>query len=238
LTQGSLTESFGINKPDELDRTLATMISDFLKPDDNLSRGCDGMAFHESERNYVKPGTMRNIEGVDLIPGNIELAGLEVSMVNVMSRETILRELLQDIREEYDTVLIDCSPILGMLTINALVAADSVLIPLQVAYLPAKGLEQLLLTINKVRRQLNRKLMIEGILFSMVDMRTNFSRDYVALIEEAYGSKIRIFNARIPFSVRAAEASAAGVSIFMHDAKGKVAASYRELTREVLANGD
>jgi chromosome partitioning protein len=125
-----------------------------------------------------------------------------------------------------------------MLTINALVAADSVLIPLQVAYLPAKGLEQLLLTINKVRRQLNRKLMIEGILFSMVDMRTNFSRDYVALIEEAYGSNIRIFNARIPFSVRAAEASAAGVSIFMHDAKGKVAASYKELTREVLANGD
>ena len=236
--QGSLTESFGINKPDELDRTLATMISDFLKPDDNLSRGCGRMGFHENDRNYVKPGTMRNIEGVDLIPGNIELAGLEVSMVNVMSREMILRELLQDIREEYDTVLIDCSPSLGMLTINALVAADSVLIPLQAAYLPAKGLEQLLLTINKVRRQLNRKLMIEGILFSMVDMRTNFSREIVALIEEAYGSNIRIFNARIPFSVRAAEAAAAGVSIFMHDAKGKVAASYKELTREVLANGD
>lgn len=235
--QGSLTESFGFNKPDELDRTLATLISDFLKPDDNLSRGCGGMGFHENDHNYVEPGTMRNIEGVDLIPGNIELAGLEVSMVNVMSRETILRELLHDLKSAYDFILIDCTPSLGMLTINALVAADSVLIPCQVAYLPAKGLEQLLLTISKVRRQLNRKLTIEGILFSMVDMRTNFSKEIVALIEETYGSNIRIFNARIPFSVRAAEASAAGVSIFMHDAKGKVAASYRNLMKEVLENG-
>lgn len=235
--QGSLTESFGFNKPDELDRTLATMISDFLKPDDNLSRGCGGLEFHEIDSNYVKPGTMRNIEGVDLIPGNIELAGLEVSMVNVMSRETILREILHDLKSTYDFILIDCMPSLGMLTINALVAADSVLIPCQVAYLPAKGLEQLLLTISKVRRQLNRKLTIEGILFSMVDMRTNFSKEIVALIEETYGSNIRIFNARIPFSVRAAEASAAGVSIFMHDAKGKVAASYRNLMKEVLENG-
>lgn len=235
--QGSLTESFGFNKPDELDRTLATMISDFLKPDDNLSRGCGGLEFHENDSNYVKPGTMRNIEGVDLIPGNIELAGLEVSMVNVMSRETILREILHDLKSTYDFILIDCMPSLGMLTINALVAADSVLIPCQVAYLPAKGLEQLLLTISKVRRQLNRKLTIEGILFSMVDMRTNFSKEIVALIEETYGSNIRIFNARIPFSVRAAEASAAGVSIFMHDAKGKVAASYRNLMKEVLEDG-
>ena len=177
---------------------------------------------------------MRHMEGVDLIPGNIELAGLEVSLVHMMSRETILRELLQEIREEYDYVFIDCSPSLGMLTINALVAADSVLIPVQAAYLPAKGLEQLLMTISKVHRQLNRNLRIEGILLSMVDMRTNFSKEIIALIEGAYGTNIRIFRTKIPFSVRAAEASAAGVSIFTHDPKGKVAEAYRNLMKEVI----
>ena len=238
--QGSLTESLGFNKPDELDGTLATMIAELIKPDDNLSRGCGCMGEGETENdlNYVPTGTMKNIEGVDLIPGNIELAGLEVSMVNVMSRETILRELIHDLKGSYDFILIDCMPSLGMLTINALVAADSVLIPVQAAYLPAKGLEQLLLTISKVRRQLNRRLQIEGILLSMVDMRTNYSKEIVALIEETYGSNIRIFNAKIPFSVRAAEASAVGASIFVHDAKGKVAKAYRNLMKEVLENGD
>ena len=171
--QGSLTESLGFNKPDELDGTLTTMIADLIKPDDNLSRGCGCMGESQNDLNYVPAGTMKNIEGVDLIPGNIELAALEVSIVNVMSRETILRELIYDLIGSYDLILIDCMPSLEMLTINALVAADSVLIPVQAAYLPAKGLEQLLLMISKVRRQLNRRLQIEVILLSMVDMRTN-----------------------------------------------------------------
>ena len=148
-----------------MDNTLATAISELIKADDKLSRGCRNSDDADicTFQNYVPP-TMRHMEGVDLIPGNIELAGLEVSLVHMMSRETILRELLQEIREEYDYVFIDCSPSLGMLTINALVAADSVLIPVQAAYLPAKGLEQLLMTISKVHRQLNRNLRIEGIL--------------------------------------------------------------------------
>lgn len=233
--QGSLTESLGFHNPDELDNTLATAISELIKADDKLSRGCRNSDDADicTFQNYVPP-TMRHMEGVDLIPGNIELAGLEVSLVHMMSRETILRELLQEIREEYDYVFIDCSPSLGMLTINALVAADSVLIPVQAAYLPAKGLEQLLMTISKVHRQLNRNLRIEGILLSMVDMRTNFSREIIALIEGTYGTNIRIFRTKIPFSVRAAEASAAGVSIFTHDPKGKVAEAYRNLMKEVI----
>ena len=233
--QGSLTESLGFHNPDELDNTLATAISELIKADDKLSRGCRNSDDADicTFQNYVPP-TMRHMEGVDLIPGNIELAGLEVSLVHMMSRETILRELLQEIREEYDYVFIDCSPSLGMLTINALVAADSVLIPVQAAYLPAKGLEQLLMTISKVHRQLNRNLRIEGILLSMVDMRTNFSKEIIALIEGTYGTNIRIFRTKIPFSVRAAEASAAGVSIFTHDPKGKVAEAYRNLMKEVI----
>ena len=233
--QGSLTESLGFHNPDELDNTLATAISELIKADDKLSRGCRNSDDVDicTFQNYVPP-TLRHMEGVDLIPGNIELAGLEVSLVHMMSRETILRELLQEIREEYDYVFIDCSPSLGMLTINALVAADSVLIPVQAAYLPAKGLEQLLMTISKVHRQLNRNLRIEGILLSMVDMRTNFSKEIIALIEGAYGTNIRIFRTKIPFSVRAAEASAAGVSIFTHDPKGKVAEAYRNLMKEVI----
>ena len=233
--QGSLTESLGFHNPDELDNTLATAISELIKADDKLSRGCRNSDDADicTFQNYVPP-TMRHMEGVDLIPGNIELAGLEVSLVHMMSRETILRELLQEIREEYDYVFIDCSPSLGMLIINALVAADSVLIPVQAAYLPAKGLEQLLMTISKVHRQLNRNLRIEGILLSMVDMRTNFSKEIIALIEGAYGTNIRIFRTKIPFSVRAAEASAAGVSIFTHDPKGKVAEAYRNLMKEVI----
>ena len=233
--QGSLTESLGFHNPDELDNTLATAISELIKADDKLSRGCRNSDDADicTFQNYVPP-TMRHMEGVDLIPGNIELAGLEVSLVHMMSRETILRELLQEIREEYDYVFIDCSPSLGMLTINALVAADSVLIPVQAAYLPAKGLEQLLMTISKVHRQLNRNLRIEGILLSMVDMRTNFSKEIIALREGTYGTNIRIFRTKIPFSVRAAEASAAGVSIFTHDPKGKVAEAYRNLMKEVI----
>ena len=209
-----------------------------MKPHDKLSQewGCSDESNHNSS-DYVGIRTMRHIEGVDLIPGNIELAGLEVTLVNVMCRESILRELLLDLQEDYDYVLIDCMPSLGMLTINALVAADSVLIPCCPAYLPAKGLELLLLTISKVRRQLNRKLKIEGILLSMVDSRTNFSKEIIELIQESYGTNVRIFDTKIPFSVRAAEASAEGVSIFVHDPKGKVAAAYRNLMGEVIGNG-
>ena len=183
-------------------------------------------------------GILHHAEGVDLIPANIELAGLEVALVNSMNREKMLKQVLDSARREYDYILLDCTPSLGMLTVNALAAADTTLIPVQAQYLSAKGLEQLLQTIQKVRRQINPKLKIEGILMTMTDSRTNYGREIDALIRQVYGSKIRVFEQPIPHSVRAAEISAGGRSIFAHDPKGKVAAAYQSLTREVLADAE
>ena len=121
-----------------------------------------------------------------------------------------------------------------MLTINALACADSILIPVQAAYLPVKGLEQLIKTIAKVRRMINPGLKIEGILLTMVDQRTNYAKDIITLLRETYGNRIKIFESSIPNSVRAAEISAEGVSIYRHDPKGKVASAYLALTEEVL----
>ena len=176
----------------------------------------------------IKPeyGILRHEEGVDFMPGNIEFSGLETSLVNVMSRETVLRTYIEQQKDRYDYILIDCMPSLGMITINAFTSADSILIPVQAAYLPVKGLEQLIKTIGKVKRQINPKLEIEGILLTMVDNRTNYARDISNLLIENYGSRVRIFENSIPMSVRAAEISAEGVSIYKHDPNGKVASAY------------
>ena len=186
----------------------------------------------------IKPeyGILRHEEGVDFMPGNIEFSGLETSLVNVMSRETVLRTYIEQQKDRYDYILIDCMPSLGMITINAFTSADSILIPVQAAYLPVKGLEQLIKTIGKVKRQINPKLEIEGILLTMVDNRTNYARDISNLLVENYGSRVRIFENSIPMSVRAAEISAEGVSIYQHDPNGKVASAYQSLTEEVLGN--
>ena len=160
------------------------------------------------------------------------------SLVNTISRETVLKEYLESVKRDYDFVLLDCSPSLGMLTINAMAAADTLLIPVQASYLPAKGLEQLLQTVNKVRRQINPKLKIEGILLTMVDARTNDAKEISELIRNAYGGKIKVYDTEIPRSVRASEISKEGTSIFKHDPGGKVADAYRELTREVVKNAE
>lgn len=144
----------------------------------------------EVEADY---GILHHEEGIELMPGNIELSGLEVSLVNAMSRELVMRSYVESIRENYDYILIDCMPSLGMITINAFACADSILIPVQAAYLPVKGLEQLIKTIGKVKRQINPRLGIEGILLTMVDSRTNYARDISALLKDSYGSKVRIF---------------------------------------------
>ena len=145
-----------------------------------------------------------------------------------------MKKLIEQLRDDFDYILIDCMPSLGMITINAFACADSILIPVQAAYLPVKGLEQLIKTIGRVKRQINPKLEIEGILLTMVDNRTNYAKDISALLIENYGSKVRIFQNSIPISVRAAEISAEGVSIYRHDPKGKVASAYQSLTEEVL----
>lgn len=217
--QGSLTASLGYNQPDLMEVTLATIMGGIIG-DDPFPPGT---------------GIIHHSEGVDLLPANIELSGLEVTLVNTMSRETILREYLKTIRDSYDVILLDCCPSLGMLTINALAAADKVLIPVQAHYLSIKGLEQLIRTIGKVRRQINPGLSIAGILITMADMRTVYSREIVELLHQAYDGKLRIFDNVIPLSVRAAETSAEGKSIYLHDPAGKVSAAYAALTREVMA---
>ena len=185
-------------------------------------------------RNDMGEGIIGHPEGVDLMPADIQLSGMEVSLVNAMSRETILRQYLDTLKGQYSHILIDCQPSLGMLTVNALAAANRVIIPVQAEYLPAKGLEQLLQTVNKVKRQINPKLQIDGILLTMVDNRTNFAKEIAALLRETYGSKIKVFGTEIPHSVRAKEISAEGKSIFAHDPNGKVAEGYKNLTKEVI----
>ena len=160
-----------------------------------------------------------------------------IMMVNLMSRELFLKMAVHDLKDNYDYILIDCMPSLGMLTINALAASDEIITPVQAAYLPAKGLEQFLLTVSKVRKQINRKLKMEGILLSMVDARTNYAKEIISLIYKTYGTHIGIFQTQIPFSVRAAEASAAGCSIFAYDPHGKVSEAYRKLPEEVTGDG-
>ena len=204
--QGSLTISLGNPQPDKLPFTLSDAMGRILM--DEPIRPGEGILHHP--------------EGVDLMPADIQLSGMEVSLVNAMSRETILRQYLDTLKGQYSHILIDCQPSLGMLTVNALAAANRVIIPVQAEYLPAKGLEQLLQTINKVRRQINPKLQIDGILLTMVDSRTNFAKEISALLRETYGSKIKVFTSEIPHSVRAKEISAEGKSIYAHDPKGSI----------------
>lgn len=158
--QGSLTASLGYVEPDDIGTTLATIMMNIINDEE----------IGEEE------GILHHKEQIDLLPANIELSALEVTMSNVMSRERIMKEYIDTMRSRYDYILIDCMPSLGMMTINALVASDTVLIPVQAAYLPVKGLQQLIRTISMVKKRLNRKLTIHGILLTMVDFRTNYAK--------------------------------------------------------------
>lgn len=216
--QGSLTISLGYPQPDSLPVTLADLMGNVLS----------AIPIHPGD------GVLHHEEGVDILPANIALAGMEVSLVNAMSRETTLKQVLANYSKDYDHILLDCSPSLGMLTINALTAADRIVIPVQAQYLSAKGVEQLLGTVARVKRNVNHKLKIDGVLLTMVDSRTNNSKEIASLLRSTYGPKIKVFDTEIPRSVRAAEISAEGKSIFEHDPGGKVAAAYHALTKEVL----
>lgn len=220
--QGSLSISLGFDEPDKLEKSLATIMLKIINDED----------FELSE------GILTHPEGVDLLPGNIELSGLEISLTGVISRETILKEYVNRAREKYDYIIIDCMPSLGMLTINALACADSVLIPVQAAYLPVKGLQQLIKTIGRVKKQLNPKLTVEGILLTMVDNRTNYAKDIALQVYDAYADSLTVFDSEIPMSVRAAEISAEGSSLYVYDPKGKAASAYTALIKEVIKKGE
>ncbi|MBQ8038352.1 MAG: ParA family protein [Lachnospiraceae bacterium] len=216
--QASLTVSMGIPKPDDLDVSLANVLQ------------------HVVDDTYYNPdmGIIHQNEGVDLLPSNIELSSFEIGLVNTMSRELILKNYLYKMKNKYDYILIDCMPSLGMMTVNALSAADSVIIPTQPSFLSVKGLGLLMRTISNVKRKLNPRLNIDGVLLTMVDNRTNNAKAIINSLRST-GGNLSVFKTEIPHSVRAAECSQLGKSIFEHDANGKVACAYREFAKEVVA---
>ena len=217
--QGDLTTSLGYFQPDELKDTLSDWMEDLLRD-------------IEADRTILCHG-----EGIDLIPSNLDLSDMEIRLVNAMSRETILRSCLQPYRPKYDYILLDCMPSLGMITINALAAADSVIIPTQAQYLAAKGMTQLIRTITRVRRQINPHLQIDGILLTLVAGRTNLAKATISSLRQAYGKSIRIYDTEIPVAVAAAESPAQGQSIFAYDKNSTVAKAYEAFAREVV-NGE
>jgi chromosome partitioning protein len=218
--QGDLTVSLGWSA-DDLECTLTDLMREAVR-DESVSIGS---------------ALLSHPEGVDLIPSNIELSGMEMSLVNAMSREFMLKSILSEIKDKYDYILIDCMPSLGMITVNALAAADKVIIPVQAQYLPAKGMTQLIKTVNQVRKQINPALQLGGVLLTLVDGRTTLARKTAETIRQNYGGVIKVFNAEIPIAVKAAEMSAAGKSIFTYDKNGRVASAYAELTEEVMKDG-
>ena len=213
--QGDLTTALGWTNADNLPITLDTQMKKILQDEPFVYN-----------------------EGVDIIPTNIELSGMEISLVNAMSREQTLKLYLADLKKDYDYILIDCMPSLGMLTINALAAADSVIVPVQAHYLPLKGMTQLMKTIGKVQRQLNPNLKIDGVLLTLADMRTKLARTTEDSLRENYGKHIRIFKTVIPVAITAAESSATGQSIYEYDKNGTVAKAYAEFTKEVIQCGE
>ena len=235
--QGDLTTSLGWTKADELQTTLATKMLGIMK----------------NEKLSPEDGILHHKEHVDLLPSNIELESVEVGLISVLEREYVLDTYLKSIKNNYDYILIDCRPSLGMLTINALTAADSVIIPVQAQYLPLKGMTQLVETINKMKVRINPHLKIDGVLLTLVDERTNLSKvDGVLLtlvdertnlskvteetLRNTYGSKLKIFKTTIPRGVKAAEGSTKGESVFTYDKSSKPAIAYKNFTKEVLDN--
>ncbi len=214
--QGNLTQLFGY----DADKLLCTITE------------CMQATMDGKEDIPADDAILHHSEGVDILPCNIVLAGLETAMINALGREYILRTTLGYINNDYDRILIDCAPTLGQLSINALSAANDVIVPVQSQVLALRGLEQLLKTANNVRRQLNPWLGVSGILLTMTT-RTNLSREVGEALRSSYGGALKIFDTEIPYSVRAAELAAVSKSIFAHDPRGKVAEAYKRLAGEL-----
>lgn len=220
--QGDLTTYLGYFDGESLEVTLADVMRKIM----------------QDETIESNDGILHQKEGVDLVPSNLDLSAMEVNLVNAMSRERILSLYIDKIKKNYDYVIIDCMPSLGMITINALTAADNVIIPVQAHFLPAKGMTQLLKTIGRVQRNTNPNLRISGILLTLVDSRTNLAKEIKKTIQSSYGSKINMFKTEIPVAVSTAESPSQGESIFEYDPKSTVSEAYRKFAKEVLKNGE
>ncbi len=219
--QHSLTIGLGVTDPDNLEHTLNTAM----------------LAEIEGETPQWEEGIIHHREGVDLLPANDELAGIELRLFSAMSREQVLKSVLSHVKDQYDYILIDGMPSLGIVTVNVLVAADSVIIPSEPDFLSTKGMNLLLKTIGRVRRQINPRLKIDGIVVTKVDSRTNNAKNIIAALRSTLGGSVRVFDTEIPRSVRAAEASGEGKSIFTYDPKSRVAQAYTNLTKEIAELG-
>lgn len=218
--QSDLSASLGLERTDELEVTVSTMM---------------GKAINEEKFDPME-GIIKTEEGVYFLPSNLELSAMEMSLVGTMNRERVLKGYIDKVKNNFDFVIIDCMPSLGMITINALSAADSVIVPVQAHYLPAKGMEQLLNTVAKVQKYVNPSLKVDGVLMTLVDGRTTFATEVPAMIRARYGNHIRIFDNQIPMRIKAAETSAQGVSIFSYEPKSDVAKAYAGLAKEVMSD--
>ena len=218
--QGDLTTCMGYYNQDELQNTIGTLMTDTIQ---------------DKEIN-TEESIIHHKEGIDLIPSNLDLSALEMSLVNAMSREFTLKNSISSVRDKYDYILIDCRPSLGMITINALACSDKVIIPVQGEYLAAKGMGHLLKTVSKVHKQINPNLKIGGVLLTLVDKRTNLSKQVRDTLEENYGQYVKIYDTEIPKAINTAKSSSTGKSIFEFDKNSPVADSYKNLAKEVLDN--
>lgn len=218
--QGDLTTCMGWYKQDEIPITLADLMQQSINDSDI----------------ELNEAILKHNEGVDLIPSNLDLSALEMSLVNAMSREYTLKNCLESLKSKYDYIIMDCMPSLGMITINALACADSVIIPVQSQFLAAKGMTHLVNTISRVKRRINPNLKIDGILFTLVDERTNLSKNIKFQLERDYGSHLKIYETHIPLAIKTAESSSQGKSIFSYHKNSKVADAYSSFAKEVIEN--
>ena len=214
--QGDLTYCLGYYEQDDM-KTIANMIDDCIN-----DRPLD-----------IESTILHSKENVDLIPSNLDLSAMEIPLMSAMNREFVFKNCLNEVKDRYDYILIDCQPSLGMITINALAAANKVIIPVQTQYLAAKSMGQLMQTISKIRRQINPNLSVGGILLTLVDGRTNLSRDTQKEVKENYGNYIKVYNTMIPNAVKVAESTSSGKSIFSYDKNNKVAQAYYNFAKEV-----
>ena len=220
--QANVTMSLGYTRPETLPITLPNIIEDIIDEKPFDAEQC----------------ILHSVEGVDLLPSTIELAGYEAEIINAKNRERVLKTFIDKVKMNYDYVLIDCMPSLGMFPINAMAAADSVIIPTQPHFFSAKGLEQLLRSVSKVRQNINPTLKIDGILMTMVMPRTKITKEVIETVRNAYGQRIKVFDTQIPFSIHTVEAAAAGKSIYAFEPRGKVAEAYRQFSKEVADIGE
>lgn len=210
--QGNTSSGLGVNK-------------------NNLKKSFYDLLIGEANINEVKL-SVKGFKNFDIIPTNIELSGAEIELINFKKREFILKNLLQEIRDNYDYITIDCPPSLNLLTINALTASDSVLVPIQCEYYALEGLTQLIHSINLVKKKLNPSLIMDGVVFTMYDSRTNLSLQVVEEVKK-YLQK-NVFKSIIPRNVRLSEAPSHGIPINLYDSKSKGAEAYELLAQEVI----